>query len=172
MDGPRLLFLGASGSGKTTVSQMAAAQLGLRAIELDSIRHQADWQEMPDDQFRRTVIDHAAADRWVIDGNYRIVRDITAARATQIVWIDPPKHVVMSQVFRRSFVRAVTREELWNGNREQWRFWLRGDHPIRWAWETYDRVRRDYEQMMDDRWARLRSRHEVRRWLATLECDA
>ena len=168
MPGPRLLFLGTSGSGKTTVAKMAAARLGLAAIELDSIRHQPNWRELPDQEFREVVAGHVAGDSWVIDGNYGVVRDIVLSRATQVVWVNPPKHVVMAQVVRRSLVRAITQQELWNGNREQWHFFVRGDHPIRWAWTTYARRQRDFEQAMNEKWVRLRSRHEIGRWLNSL----
>ena len=40
-----------------------------------------------------------------------------------------------------SHARALTRRELWNGNRETFRDWLEADHPIRWAWSQYDAKR-------------------------------
>ena len=80
----------------------------------------------------------------MVDGNYDEVRAIVVARATDVVWIDPRKSVVMAQVVGRSIHRAVTRRELWNGNRENWRDWASPDHPIRWAWATYDRKQVTY----------------------------
>jgi adenylate kinase family enzyme len=168
MDGPRLLFLGTSGSGKTTAARAAAARLGLEHVELDAIRHGPNWLETPDDRFRAIVADIAARDAWVVDGNYAIVRDLLIRRATQVVWVDPPKRVVMAQVIWRSASRAVLRTELWNGNRERAWTWLRADHPIRWAWDTYDQRRRKFEHVMTEKWVRLRSRREVRRWLDNL----
>lgn len=169
--GRRILVLGTSGSGKTTVGLAAAERLGVRFVELDSIRHQAGWVELPDEKFRDVVGNITAEDSWVIDGNYRVVRDLTTSRATQIVWVNPPLHAVMAQVVRRSLSRAVFRTELWNGNREPWHFMFRGDHPIRWAWTTYDRRQREYVQAMDARWIRLRSRHDVQRWLNGLSVE-
>jgi adenylate kinase family enzyme len=116
----RISVLGTSGSGKTTVGRAAAQRLGVPFLELDSVRHQRNWTELPDDEFRRHAAEMAATDAWVIDGNYRIVRDITTARATRIVWLDPPRWRVMTQVARRSLGRVVFRRELWNGNRERW----------------------------------------------------
>jgi len=132
MDGPRLLFLGTPGSGKTTTARAAAVRLGLQHVELDGIRYGPNWSETPDDRFRAIVAGVAARDAWVIDGNYGIVRDLLVERATGVVWIDPPKRVVMAQVIRRSASRAVLRTELWNGNRERPWAWLDADHPIRW----------------------------------------
>jgi hypothetical protein len=84
----------------------------------------------------------------VIAGNYSAVRPIYVPRLTHIVWLDYPKRVVMRRVIWRSIKRAIDRKELWpgTGNRENPRMWLEKDHPIRWAWDTYERRRSEYEQ--------------------------
>ena len=47
-------------------------------------------------------------------------------RADTVVWLDLPRSQVMRQIVSRTFRRVLTREELWNGNRE----------PVEnlWAW--------------------------------------
>ena len=150
------------------MGRAAAARLGIPYVELDAIRHLPDWQELPDEEFRAAVRAVVAGDAWIVDGNYGPVRQITWSRATTVVWLDLPRWLVMIQVIGRSVSRAVTRRELWNGNRERVRFWLRPDHPMRWAWSTHGRRRREYAEQVDERWVRLRSRREVRAWLASL----
>lgn len=167
-DGPRVIVVGVSGSGKTTVARRAASRLGVPHVELDAIRHGPNWTETPDDEFRHIVAGIAAQDGWVVDGNYRVVRDLLHARAATVVWLDPPKSAVMAQVIWRSVARAVTQRELWNGNRERARDWIRPDHPIRWAWATYAARKAQYYVAMDTRWVRLRSRREVNAWLESL----
>ena len=166
----RIHIVGTSGSGKTTLARRVAATLGAPHTELDSIRHQAGWTELPDDEFVARAREIAAGDSWVVDGNYSVVRPILWARATHIVWPDLPKSVIMRGVIRRSFVRAVTKKPMWNGNKEHFTHWVRADHPIRWAWSTYDRRQREYSDAMkaDPRWVRLRSRSDVERWLESL----
>lgn len=174
-EGPRISVIGNSGSGKTTVGRALALRLGVPFVEMDAFRHGPGWTETPDEQFRRLVADAAAGDAWVIDGNYTaIVRDAVWERATTVVWLDYERHAVMWQVIRRSLGRAITKRELWNGNREQWRFWVRADHPIRWAWAQHHRKRvRDEAMQRDPRWShisfvRLRSRADTRRFLRGL----
>ena len=72
----RVSVVGNSGSGKTTVAAQLAARLGVSHIELDAIRHQPNWQELPDDEFRSRVAALTDADGWVVDGNYGAVRDL------------------------------------------------------------------------------------------------
>jgi hypothetical protein len=50
----------------------------------------------------------------------------------------------MYRVIRRWLVRAVLRTEMWAGNRERWVHMLRPSHPIRWAWSTWRRRRREF----------------------------
>ncbi len=92
------------------------------------------------------------------------------APADTVVWLDLPRPTVMRQIAVRSLRRVVTREELWNGNRETWRnllTWDPNESVMRWAWTHFDTVRQRYEAAMDDpRWAavdfiRLRSRREA-----------
>ncbi|HET6969602.1 MAG TPA: hypothetical protein VFH92_00635 [Phenylobacterium sp.] len=138
----RVSVTGTSGSGKTTFARTLAAALGARHIDLDAINWQAAWYDLnrnEPEEFRRRVGEAVAGDAWVACGNYSIARPLIVARATHIVWLDYPKWIVMSRVFRRSFARAWSGDELWpgTGNRETFRDWLGKEHPIRWAWDTY-----------------------------------
>jgi adenylate kinase family enzyme len=140
----RVSVVGSSGSGKTTFGRALASRLDVPFVELDSIYHQPNWTPLPDDEFQARVRDVADGDAWVIDGNYGAVRPIVLARATTVVWLDYPRSRVMVQVIRRSVARAVTRKELWNGNREELRAFIRPSHPIRWSWTHHGRKRVEY----------------------------
>ena len=162
---PQFSVVGTSGCGKTTLGRALAARLAIPYIELNSIRHQANWVELPDPEFCARVAALVEGERWVVDGNYAQVRDLVWGRATTIVWLDLPRRQVMLQVIWRSLSRALTGTVLWNGNRERWSMLLSADHPIRWAWRTFHGRRRAYEAALDARWVRLGSRAEGRRWL-------
>ena len=167
-------MVGTSGSGKTTFGRALAARLGVPFVELDAINWQPGWTPLPEDEFRRRVAEVVTGDAWVIDGNYAAVRDLVLARATTVAWLDYSRARVMTQVIRRSVVRAVTRRELWNGNREDPREWIDPEHPIRWAWSTFDRRRREYgERLASPEHAhletvRLSSPGDARRWLRSV----
>lgn len=169
-DGIRISVVGTSGAGKSTLAKRAARRLGVPHVELDALRHGPGWVETPDPEFRRLVTAQVEATSWIIDGNYGVVRDLVWQRATTIVWVDPALAVVMAQVLWRSVSRAITREELWNGNRERASEWLKPDHPIRWAWRTHPDRRLKFEALwrQDPRWVRLRTRSQARAWLQSL----
>jgi adenylate kinase family enzyme len=175
----RISVVGSSGSGKTTVARAIAETLGIPHLELDGVYHQPGWVPLPDDDFREIASEFAARDSWVVDGNYTIggVLDFVWKRADTVVWVDPPKRTVMHRVIRRTIRRAITREELWNGNREpltNLTSWDPEESVIRWAWTRYDLRQKEYETRMNDmQWnhlafIRLRSSQETTEFLQSL----
>ena len=78
----------------------------------------------------------------------------------------------MRQVVRRTVLRRLRREQLWNGNREPpFRTVLTDrEHIVRWAWNTHqvsaERVVELAARRPELRIVRLRSRTEVTRWVA------
>jgi adenylate kinase family enzyme len=119
----RIVVYGVTGSGKTTLGRRLAAELGLRHIELDSLYHGPNWTPTPPDEFEakaQAAID-ASPDGWVADGNYRVVRQLLLTQADTAVWLHLPWRVSYLSMVRRTFTRAITRKELWNGNKESLR---------------------------------------------------
>ncbi|MGO9197958.1 MAG: shikimate kinase [Acidimicrobiales bacterium] len=153
----RVSIVGNSGSGKTTLGRRIAEQIGAPFVELDAIVHQPGWEPLPTEEFRAKVAEIAAQDLWVVDGNYSVARDILWDRADSVVWFDLPRRLVMVQVVRRTLRRTITREELWNGNREPldnlWRLDPKRNI-IRWAWTNHAKYRARYASAAaDGRWA-------------------
>ncbi|HEX3565995.1 MAG TPA: shikimate kinase [Acidimicrobiales bacterium] len=143
--------MGVSGLGKTTAGRRLAASLSVPFIELDAIFHQAGWRDLPTDEFRERVRDAVAADAWVIDGNYQAVSDLVWDRADAVIWVDLSRFVIMRRVVARTMRRALTGEELWNGNREplsNFYSWDPEKNVIRWAWIMYPRYAERYALAM------------------------
>ena len=150
----RIVVVGTSGAGKTTLARRIAALLELRYIELDAINWQSGWRDLTrhdPEEFVRRVSEAIEAEAWVVDGNYGPVRERVWQCATHLVWLDYERPVIMARVISRSLIRAILRTELWAGNRERWRHMLRPSHPIRWAWGTWDRRRRETAELLAQR---------------------
>ena len=137
----RVLVLGTTGSGKTTLAQTLSDRMGMHHLELDAYRHGPNWTETPNDEFRRNIRDALVSidgNGWVVDGNYSVARDILWSNATTIIWLDLPFSVVFPRLILRTFGRAIRRTELWNGNRERlWEHFLTTDSLLLWAVKTH-----------------------------------
>lgn len=158
----KIVIVGTPGSGKTTLAKAMAKVLGLHHIELDAICHQANWQPLGDKLFRAALIAQMDAhpEGWVICGNYnRKSGDVHVERADTVVWLDLPRALVMRRVFIRTLTRVLSRQRLWNGNRERltnlWA-WDPNENIIRWAWTMWPEYRHRYEERIGDgRWSHL-----------------
>jgi adenylate kinase family enzyme len=108
----RVSVVGVTGSGKSTLARDLARALAVPVLELDSVFHQAGWVSLDSGEFRRRAVSAAAAERWVIDGNYTAVLPVVWARADTVVWLDLPRRLVMWRVTTRTLRRVIGRTEL------------------------------------------------------------
>ena len=144
----RIVVIGTSGAGKTTLARTIARRSDLSHIELDALNWQPGWRDLVRSdpaEFTRRVAAAMRVDGWVADGNYAVVRDLLWRNASHLVWLDYPRPVIMQRVIGRSLLRVVFRTELWAGTgyRERWHFLLQPGHPIRWAWRTWGTLREE-----------------------------
>ena len=145
----RIVILGTTGSGKTTLAQRLSRLLGVPTVELDAIRHGPNWTETPDDLFRRRVADALRGEGWVVDGNYSVARDIIWPRATMLIWLDYSFPLTFWRLFRRTMSRGIMRKKLWNGNTEDlWRHFFTKDSLFLWALKTHWRRRKSLESVL------------------------
>jgi hypothetical protein len=119
----------------------------------------------------------ARGPRWVIDGNYSVIRDIVWEQADTVIWFDLPYLAVMSRVIRRTIKRAILRTELWNGNREPLSNLISFDPQksiIAWTASRHGLYRQRYAAAeADPKWAavtfiRLDTRASIRRLLSEI----
>src|SRR5262245_20140818 len=74
----RVVVVGTSGSGKTTMARRIAAALNLPRIEIDAINWLPGWIALSSTdpaEFVRRVEAAIAPDAWVCDGNYSRLMD-------------------------------------------------------------------------------------------------
>jgi adenylate kinase family enzyme len=171
----RIAVVGVSGNGKTTFSRRLAAELDVPYTELDALNHRPGWVEASADELRREV--EAAMDGpegWVLDGSYMgKIGDLILRRADTIVWLDLPLPLVLGRLVTRAVKDIVTKRDLFNGNRQTWRYAFWGpDSLIGYAIRQHFRTRRvwpaRFEGVAGLGVVRLRSPREVENWL---ECQ-
>lgn len=172
-----LVVVGSTGSGKSTLAAELATKLNLAFIELDALYWEPGWREAPVKVFRARVDAATRTPAWVVAGNYHILRYIVWPRAEAIIWLDYSLPATFWQLLTRTLHRALTREVLWNGNRES--LWphlkLWSDKSLfHWLFKTYWRRKREFSHLFaQSEFTHLRIFHftspgETRAWLRTL----
>ena len=150
----RIVVIGTTSSGKSTLAEQLSNKLDLDFIELDALFWEPNWKEADDEVFRKRVETATSLQRgksenssgWVVAGNYRKVRDIIWPKAQVIIWLDYPFHIVFWRLLTRTIRRAVTQELLWGTNREPFwghlKIWSQ-DSLFNWLFKTYWRRKRE-----------------------------
>jgi adenylate kinase family enzyme/8-oxo-dGTP pyrophosphatase MutT (NUDIX family) len=143
----RVVVVGTSCSGKTTLARRLAGILGAQHVELDALYWGREWTPRLD--FPKAVSAAVQQERWVIDGNYSAVRDLIWRRCTAIVWLDYSFARVFSRALRRTARRVVTGERLYGGNPETIRNALFDrDGILWWVVRTHAKRRREFLELL------------------------
>jgi adenylate kinase family enzyme len=146
--GERVVVIGSSGSGKTTFARQLAAKLDSKCIELDELHWGPNWTPKPQEELSRLAHEAASGDRWVIEGNYAMVREIIWPRATSVVWLNYSFPTVFYRTLKRTIRRLITQEKLWNGNRESFRMsFFSRDSILLWVLRTFHARRKEFNEL-------------------------
>lgn len=172
----RIVVIGTTGAGKSTLAAQLAQRLDTSCVDLDVLNWEANWQQVSTEVFRERVTEATQPERWVIAGNYSKARDLIWAQADTLIWLDYPFALVIWRLFRRTVKRVVTQEDLWGtGNRETWskQFFSR-DSLFVWAVKTHRKYRRSIDQVLAQpeyahlQLIRFTSFRQTSHWLKTI----
>ncbi|MEO1290560.1 MAG: AAA family ATPase [Chloroflexota bacterium] len=147
----KIIIVGTTGAGKSTLARQLTQKLNITQIELDALFWNENWQPTPDYEFRARVtraMANASAE-WVMDGNYSRVRDITWQQADTVIWLNYSLYIIYWRIITRTLKRVVTRKKLWGKNRETFRnAFLSKDSIIWWAHSTYHQRKELYNRLI------------------------
>jgi hypothetical protein len=169
----RILVIGRTGSGKTTLARDIAAALHVPHVELDSLYFGPNFSTVPESVLRERVATAIEDDRWVTDGNKRAVRDLVWTRADTIIWLDYPAAVTLWRLGRRALRRteSLRTQAVAEGHtRDLPRQLFAGAKAVLIALRSHTGQRREFPQLFaapeNQHLAvvRLRSPRATRRW--------
>lgn len=173
----RIIVIGSTSSGKSTLAEKIAKRFDLKYIDLDSLHWEPNWKEAPLEVFRERVRNSIQAPAWVVAGNYHVVRDLIWPRAEAVVWLDYSLPRIFWQLTRRTFTRWWKQELLWGTNYENlWmHFKLWSEESLYyWLFKTYWRRKREYPILLAQpenqhlKLIHFKYPHETDEWLASL----
>jgi adenylate kinase family enzyme len=172
----RIVVVGTTGCGKSTLAENLARRLHIPHIELDALHWKPGWKESDREITRSRVENIVRSDTWVIDGNYGFLRDILWSRAQALVWLDYSLPLIFWRLWWRTWKRVLIKEVLWGTNTERLgpQFFSK-DSLFLWALKTHGKHRKNYTSLPSLpeytylRVYRFRSPGETERWLASLK---
>ena len=117
----RILVIGCSGTGKSTLAQAIAGLCGLTYASMDrDIFWLPGWKLRPREQSLALINQVVDAPRWIMDGNSPSTVPLHLPRTDIVIWRPPPRHVALCGIFRRWLAyRGRTRPEMAAGCPEQ-----------------------------------------------------
>jgi len=131
----RVLVIGCSGTGKSTLAQAIASLRGLAYVSMDrDIFWLPGWQLRPRADSIALIEQAVAGPRWVMDGNSPGTLPLRLPRADIVIWRRPPRHIALRGVVSRWLrYRGRSRPEMAPGcpERLDWKF-------LRYIW-TFER---------------------------------
>ncbi len=165
----RVMIIGPGGAGKSTLARALGAKLGLPVIHLDVEHWLPGWAEPDDDAWRKRVAELAAADRWILDGNFGGTLGIRLARADTVVFMDFNRYRCLWGALKRlaKYHGTDNRPDLAKGCPEGWDWDF-----YRWIWNYPKRHRPATLALLagarGKRIVTLRNDRETRAFLASI----
>jgi len=133
--GRRIIVLGPTNAGKSTLAVAIGARLGIAPIFLDQLHHLpgTNWVPRNAEAFRALHDAAIAGDSWVMDGSYSRLMPQRLERATGIIVLDDTLAVRTRRYLWRSLFQKHRPGGL-EGHRETVRLAM-----LLWLWKTRNR---------------------------------
>ena len=147
----RIVIVGTTSSGKSTLAKRIADNFGHNYIDLDALHWEPEWTEAPLEVFTQRVEKAIQPEKWAVAGNYHSVRHIIWSNADVVIWLDYSLWRIFWQLTRRTFTRWWTHEHLWGTNYENlWKhikLWSE-ESLFHWLFKTYWRRKREIPMLL------------------------
>jgi len=142
----RILVIGCSGTGKSTLAQAIASLRGLTYVSMDrDIFWLPGWKSRPRPEAIALIEQAVAGPRWIIDGNSPGTLPLRLPRTDLVIWRRPPRYVALRGVISRWLrYRGRSRPEMAPGcpERLDWKF-------LRYIWTFEHDEAPQFQEMLE-----------------------
>jgi adenylate kinase family enzyme len=88
----RILVIGCSGGGKSTLSQKIATRFGLSYVSIDrDVLWLPGWVQRHKMEQRSTITEKVLGERWIMDGTNTSTFDLRLPRTDMVIWVRMPR---------------------------------------------------------------------------------
>ncbi len=142
----RIAVVGASCSGKTTFADRLSQILQIPHIELDVLHWGPNWTIR--DDFEINVLQMIEQECWIVDGNYKNVREAIFSKADSILWLNYSFHKVFARALKRTVPRVFSGETIYADNRETFfTTFFSSDSILWWVIKTHKQRKVEYSSL-------------------------
>lgn len=134
----KILIIGSSGTGKSTLALELGEILNLPVHHLDIYFWKPNWVQNDREQFDAALTEILKKEKWIIDGDYGRTMEWRLRFADTVIFLDYPTRIALYRAFKRRITyRNKTRPSITKGCNEKidWEF-------IKWIWN----FRRNHRQ--------------------------
>lgn len=164
----KILIIGCSCSGKSTLARAMGERLGLPVVHLDQLWWREGWVNTTREEFDRQLKAILEEERWIIDGNYHRTMDMRIARCDGLIYLDFGRWTCLWGMLQRVIGSyGKVRPDMAPGcpERFDWEF-------VKWIW-NYNRDNRVSNELClakakHAKTVVLKNRKEVRAFLDSL----
>ncbi len=97
----RILIIGCSCSGKSTLARALGQKLGLPVVHLDQLWWKEGWEHVTREEFDSRLAMALNMDRWIIDGDYSRTIEQRLPRCDTILYLDFNRWECLLGMFQR-----------------------------------------------------------------------
>jgi adenylate kinase family enzyme len=144
----RVVIVGVTGSGKSSLAVRLAALGGMPHVRIDDLMWRPGWVQLDAAAQAEAVAPHVEADAWVLDGLWTATRGVVLPRTDLVIALDYPRRVSLGRLLNRTVHRLRSHESVCGGNSESWGKALSRDSIVAWHVRSFDRKHEQIEQMV------------------------
>ena len=164
----RILIIGCSCAGKSTLARTLDKKLHLPVTHLDQLWWKEGWENVSQEEFNEKLQAVLDGDRWIIDGNYGRTMEMRLQKCDTVIYLEFSRWACLWGLLQRltqSYGRVRPDMSAGCPERFDWEF-------VKWIWNynrdnrvknsTYLAKTRQAEKII------LKNRREVRNFLAAI----
>lgn len=140
----RILIIGCSGAGKSTMARVLGEQTGLPVVHLDQLFWRENWQHISREEFDSLLLQELEKPNWILDGNYDRTLTMRLAYCDTVLYLDYPRWQCLLGVVKRVLTTyGKTRPDMGPGcpERFDWEF-------MKWIWNYNKEHRKDLYRIL------------------------
>lgn len=130
-----------TGSGKTTTAAILSRVTGIPWTEVDTLTWDPGWKEVPLEIQQQRVREICNRESWILDAAYGKWLEIPLERVQLVVGLDYSRGRSFWQRVKRTVGRAVSKEQVCNGNTESFKAMFSKDSLLLWHFKSFHRKR-------------------------------